>query len=250
VLFAGTPYAGILPHDGLSQQGRMVLPGRRSQSQKKQEREGKNMNKPRYRVSYAFTTLSDNDLIAFVQVVIICLTGSAVFINLPVKLADLSALLAAFQTSVNNMALNTNSQLTALRDEAREELLDAFRKTGAYVQSVALNSLSMLLSSGFQNVPTQSPSSPLDTPTILSVNNNGTTQVVLRLSPVTNARSYQIQFSADGGKTWQNGGVYTQARRIVLTNLVPGTTYMIQAQAIGGSTGQSNWSTPVSIMAT
>lgn len=52
------------------------------------------------------------------------------------------------------------------------------------------------------------------------------------------------------GKTWAISGAYTQARRIVLTNLVPGTTYMIQAQAIGGSTGQSNWSTPVSIMST
>jgi hypothetical protein len=41
-----------------------------------------------------------------------------------------------------------------------------------------------------------------------------------------------------------------QARRIVLANLTPGTTYMIQAQAIGGSTGQSGWSNPVGIMST
>ncbi|HTX20260.1 MAG TPA: fibronectin type III domain-containing protein [Candidatus Aquilonibacter sp.] len=204
----------------------------------------------RYRVSYAFAGLSDNDLIAFIQTIITCLTGSATFSNLPVKLADLSALLAAFQTTVSNMALNSSPQLTALRDEVREALLDAFRKTGAYVQSVALNSLSMLLSSGFQNVPTQSPSSPLLAPTILAATNDGTTQVALRLSPVTNAKSYQIQLSTDGGKTWVNGGAFPQARRIVLTNLLPGTIYMIQAQAIGGSTGQSNWSTPISIMAT
>jgi hypothetical protein len=206
--------------------------------------------KTRYRVSYAFTTLPDNDLVGFTQVVIICLTGNAAFTNLPVKLTDLSALEAAFQTSVNNMAQNTSSQLTALRDEARESLLDALRKTAAYVQSVALNSLSTLLSSGFQNVSAQSPSSPLAIPTILSVTNNGSQQVLLRLDPVTNAKSYQIQFSTDNGKTWTLGGAYPQARRILLTNLVPGTTYMIQAQAIGGSTGQSGWSTPVSIMST
>jgi hypothetical protein len=208
------------------------------------------MNNSRYRVSYSFTTLSDNDLIAFIQTIITCLTGNATFNNLPVKLADFSALLGAFQTAVNNMGLNTNQQLTALRDEAREALLDAARKIGAYVQSVALNSLSTLLSSGFQNVSTQSPSSPLAAPTILSAANSGSTQVALRLSPVANAKSYQIQLSTDGGKTWAISGAYTQARRILLTSLTPGTTYMIQAQAIGGSTGQSNWSTPVSIMAT
>jgi len=204
----------------------------------------------RYRVSYAFTELSDNDLMPFIQVLFICLTGNAAFPALPVKIVDFTALFTAFQTAVTNMGKNTNQQLTALRDEAREALLDAARKNGAYVQSVALNSLSMLLSSGYQNVPTQSPSSPLDIPTILSVTNNGTTQVALRLSRVDNAKSYQIQFSTDNGKTWTLAGAYPKARSIVLTNLTPGTTYMIQAQAIGGSTGQSGWSNPVSIMST
>ena len=46
------------------------------------------------------------------------------------------------------------------------------------------------------------------------------------------------------------GGKPSKARRIVLPNLVPGTVYTIQARVIGGSTGQSDWSTPVSIMAT
>jgi hypothetical protein len=206
--------------------------------------------KSRFRVSNAYTTLSDNNLIAFIQVLITCLTGNAAFPTLPVKLADFSALLTAFQTTVTGMGQNNNPQLTALRDEAREALLDATRKIASYVQSVALNCLSMLLSSGFQNVPVQSPSSPLDTPTILSATNGGTTQVVLRLSPVANAKSYQIQSSTDNGKTWTLSGAYPQARRIVLAGLVPGTTYMIQAQAIGGSTGLSNWSTPVSIMST
>ncbi len=204
----------------------------------------------RYRVSYSFTALSDNDLIAFIQVLIICLTGNVAFPALPVTIADFTVLLTAFQTAVTNMGKNSNPQLTALRDEAREALLDAARKNGAYVQSVALNSLSMLLSSGYQNVPAQSPSSPLDIPTILSVTNNGTTQVALRLSPVTNAKSYQIKSSTDNGKTWTLTGAYPKARSIVLTNLIPGTTYMIQAQAIGGSTGQSGWSNPVSIMST
>ncbi len=56
--------------------------------------------------------------------------------------------------------------------------------------------------------------------------------------------------SVDGGKTWQEAGLPTKAFRIVLDNLVPGTTYLVRARAIGGSTGASNWTSPGSIMST
>ena len=208
------------------------------------------MKNTRNRVSYAFTALSVNNLIGFTQVVIICLTNNAAFPNLTAKVAELTTLLKALQDAANAMALGGTPQHTVLRDEAQEALLDALRQTGAAVQSVALNSLSTLLSSGFQAVSQNTASTPLDTPTILSASNLATTQVLLRLTPIDNARSYEIRLTADGGKTWLNGGISSQARRIVLPNLVPGTVYTIQARAIGGSTGQSDWSTPVSIMAT
>lgn len=203
-----------------------------------------------YRVSYAFAGLSVLGLIAFTQVVIICLTGNAAFTKLPVSLVDLQALLQKLQDANNNVLLGGAPNLTALRDEAQQALLVALRKIAAYVQSESLDSLSTLLSSGFQNVPTPSPSAPLDAPTILKAVNNGTTQVLLRLTPVDNANSYEIQYTTDGGKTWVSGGISSKALRIVLKNLTPGTVYTIQARALGGSTGQSTWSTPVSIMAT
>jgi hypothetical protein len=37
---------------------------------------------------------------------------------------------------------------------------------------------------------------------------------------------------------------------MVLTPTTPGTVYLVQFRALGGSTGQSAWSNPVSIMAT
>ena len=207
-------------------------------------------NTTRYRVSNAFTILSDNDLIGFNTMLITCLTGNAAFPGLPVSIADLTALLEAFQDAVNAMALNSSSQLTAERDEARTALLDALRKTAAYIQSVALNSLSMLLSSGFSAASPSSSPTPLPAPVILLVQNLASTQVLMRLSPISNAKSYETQLSTDGGKTWVSGGISSQARRIVLKNLTPGMVYNIQSRAIGGSTGQSGWSTPVSLMAT
>lgn len=206
--------------------------------------------KARYRVSYSFATLSDNDLVVFVQVVIICLTNNTAFTTLPVTLADLQTLLTTFQNAVNAMGQSSSPQLTAERDEARVALLDALRKIGAYVQSVALNSLSMLLSSGFAAVSTPSGQTPLPPPQVVSVSNLATTQVLMRLTPIANARSYESHLSLDNGATWTSGGISPQARRIVLGSLTPGKVYMIAARAIGGSTGQSDWSTAVTIMAT
>jgi hypothetical protein len=40
-----------------------------------------------------------------------------------------------------------------------------------------------------------------------------------------------------------------KARRLVLENLTPGTVHAIQVRAVGGSTGYSYWSDPVSHMA-
>jgi len=53
-----------------------------------------------------------------------------------------------------------------------------------------------------------------------------------------------------GAQPWQNAGVYTKARGMVLADLTPGATYEVQVRAVGGTTGYSDWSDPVSHMAT
>ena len=67
-----------------------------------------------------------------------------------------------------------------------------------------------------------------------------------RFKEVTRAYEVRVSYGPNG---WQGVGVFTQARRVVVENLTPGTTYSIQARAVGGSTGYSDWSDPVSHMA-
>jgi hypothetical protein len=204
----------------------------------------------RYRVSYVFIKAPDLKLIASVQNIIMCLTGNAAFASLTALLAELTAALAAFETIVAAKGLNQTRLLTAQRDQARETLLDVIRQTGASVESIAMESLSTLESSGFTARSKSKAQSQLVTPVILKASRFRTTQLLLRLTRINNAKLYETQFSTDGGKTWTSGSYSTQARRIILTNLVPGTVYLIQARAIGGSTGKSDWSSPISIMAT
>jgi hypothetical protein len=118
------------------------------------------------------------------------------------------------------------------------------------VQSVAGTRLEVLLTSGFYATSTNRTQVPLDAPQIGELSALGGGQLLLRLTPITNARAYQVQTSPNGGTTWTDAGIYSSARRIVLDGLTPGTVYSVRALAIGGSTGVSDWSNPSSTMAT
>ena len=156
--------------------------------------------------------------------------------------ADLNAKLAAKMTG--------GTVATAAKDKAFDALTSALNADANDIENVIGTDLEMLLATGYLPVSTNRASSPLDDTAIVSLLNNGTTQALLLLLPVRNAKSYQLQLSTDGGKTWVEAGISTQARRIVLKSLVPGTTYAVRARAIGGSTGASSWTNPGSIMST
>jgi hypothetical protein len=86
---------------------------------------------------------------------------------------------------------------------------------------------------------------------VVRIYNSVSGHLLLRGSTVLNGRMCQLQFSLDNGATWTNAGInYTSARRMLLTPTTPGKIYRIQICALGGSTGQSAWSKPMSIMAT
>jgi hypothetical protein len=201
-----------------------------------------------YRVSYSFGVLPDTQLDDFGANVVVRMTGNAAFPAPPLTTLELGTRRMTFHNAVL-AAAQGGTQLIAVREEARNSLVLALRQVGAYVQSVAGQTLSVLLSSGFENVSTNRTQSPLDPPVILAIDNSMSTQFTLRLQPVTNARTYQLQKCVTGGP-WQDAGLSTQARSILVTGLVPGTIYSVQTRAIGGSTGYSDWSNPVSCMAT
>ena len=110
------------------------------------------------------------------------------------------------------------------------------------------NDLPTLLSSGFEANNGPGSQSPLAKPAILAILNEASTQLVVRGAAVNNAHAYEAQIK-NGTGGWQPAGTFTQTRRLVLTNLTPGQTYTVQIRAVGGSTGYSDWSDPVSHMA-
>ena len=201
-----------------------------------------------YKVSRDFLKYSDAEADEFAVRIVNGLTGNAAFPTPPVIPANLAALGDAFRTAI--AAATGDPVDTVAKDNARDTLMTALRKDANYVEMEASQDLQKLLSSGYYAAGTNRAQTPLDTPTITEISNLATTQLLVRLTPIDNAKSYQVQTSINGSGTWQEAGIFTQARRIVLPNLTPGTICNVRARAIGGSTGASDWSLPAARMVT
>ena len=89
-------------------------------------------------------------------------------------------------------------------------------------------------------------------PAILSIDNGMSGQLLPKIAPIANARAYEGRFAlAAPGQPqgpWQNAGLFTNTRDLAINGLTPGQIYVFQVRAIGGSTGYSDWSDPVSHM--
>jgi len=201
-----------------------------------------------YRVSLKFLELSDSALDEFAANNVVCLTGNAMFPDLPIAPAPLGNLRVTFHNALIACA-DGGTQLTALKDEARVALETGLRQNAAYVQSIAGQNLANLLSSGFKAASNNRTSAPLTAPVILNVNNQSSTQLMIDLRRSANAAAYQLKLTTPQGVALPTIES-TRARKIVATGLIPGTIYTVLARAIGGSTGYSDWSLPTSIMAT
>lgn len=201
-----------------------------------------------YRVSMTFTLLPDGPLDEFTTTSISCLSESTAFPNLPVSTAALGLLQNTFRNAITAAALG-GKHATAVKSAARQDLLTALRKNAAYVQSVANQDRALLLSSGYDVASTNRAPAPLPKPIVLRVQNEASTTLTVRLDAVPNARTYEGRMMTATG-TWQPIGLFNQARRILVTNLIPGTNYTLQFRAVGGSTGYSDWSDSITHMAT
>jgi hypothetical protein len=200
------------------------------------------------RVSRDFIRSSANDLANLCDDVVDGLTGNAAYPTPPITTPNLTTLNTALRAAIT-AADAGGKQQTAEKNIAYNAVVAALRKDANYVEIQADNNEATLLSSGFDIISTNRAQSPLSQPS-LNLSNLGTTQLLVQMGSILNAKSYQLQTATSATGPWTEAGIFTQARRIVLTGLTPGTTYFVRARAIGGSTGYSEWSLPVPLMCT
>ncbi len=200
-----------------------------------------------YRVSLAFARLADAKLNTTAESIIASMTGNAGFTTPIVSMAALGAACSSFVNALVE-AQDGGKRSVATKNVAREVLVNLIRQEAAYVQSIAGEDLPLLLSSGFEAVNNNRAQIKLPKPVIDRVDNPMSTQLGVRVQPVPTAAAYEIRVRY-GANGWEAAGIFTQARSIIVANRTPGTVYDVQARAVGGSTGYSDWSDPVSHMA-
>ena len=141
---------------------------------------------------------------------------------------------------------------TAAKNDKRAVLVDLLRELASYVDDNHGNDMAKLLASGFQAASTNRAQSPLDIPLIKEITNNGSGKLGVRIAPVANAKSFEARYALipPGGAAgpWQHGGTFPNSRSILISGLTPGGNYQIQIRAVGGSTGYSEWSDPITHM--
>ena len=201
------------------------------------------------RVALAFARYDKNQLNCFAILVLLCLKNNPLFPNPPVSRPALADLVTTYQNALTAAAQGGPKDRAAFR-EARDELVLALRSIAAYIHSLGLKQESEVLSSGFDLAVWDTRQTPLTTPELVRLDNSVSTRLSLKLRAVPNAKTYQVQTSADGGQTWQELGIFPHTRGIVLTDLTPGKVYSLRVRAIGGSTRYSPWSAAISRMAT
>ena len=167
--------------------------------------------------------------------------------------ADFDPVYEDFQAALNDWLLAQ----TALRDAStaleasRVQMVINLNARAAYVQSASNGNANAIVSSGFEVRAAPTPVGELAAPTNLMLMLNGTPGVAhLSWKSVVNSRGYNIQRSPAETmeRNWQPYDTTTQAR-YKCTDLELGKVYAFRIAAIGGSTGQSDWSAEVVRMA-
>ena len=205
----------------------------------------------RNRIADGFKRQSTEQLITTASAIIAGLTNNPSF---PAPTVDLQTVQAAADELNAALAAQAHGGRTATaeKNNKQEALITLLRKLKHYVEDNCGSDPAVLLSSGFQPASSTRNNSPLANPVIFSIDFGLSGEMALKITPIPRARCYEARFAKadidNNSETWQPAGLFTSTRSITIKDLIPGTTYAFQVRAIGGSTGYSDWSNPVSRM--
>jgi len=204
-------------------------------------------------VSLAYKKANPSMVVAILGWIIKCMTGNAAFPKPPIPLAppvppdptqrvDMTTRMISLQTAISD-SVDAGTAETAGKKAALAFAFEGLDANAFYVQTIARTDLPMLLSSGYQAASTNRAQTQLDTPSITGIDNDSPTELDVHVTSVANAYGYEAQ-TCIGTGAWMSVKYSQQARTITLTGLTTGTVYNVRVRALGGSTGQSDWSMP------
>ena len=201
-------------------------------------------------VLLGFKKKKDGELIPFAQGVHDGITAHATLFTTPsVTMAALLAAITDFMTKYN-AAKAGGKDRTEAKDASRVVLIGLLSSLAAYVEGIAQGNDDTIRAAGFEPVTHEHHAqTALAQPVIDGASNFASGKVQLNVVAQPNVHSVQVQYRTAGG-AWQDGGGFPSTRQIIVEGLTPGVTYDFRVQFVGGSTNRSDWSDPISHMAT
>jgi len=172
----------------------------------------------------------------------------------PIDMPGLKAGIDAYAAAIA-AALDGGKAAITARDKRRIDVTIMFRILGHYVEVASKGDMNTFVLSGFVAVPTatRTPAQPVAVPSLNSVDQGSTGQLMVLIKAVPKARSYDIRFApvplSGAAITWTTMQFATVKPAVPINNLSPGTTYTFQVRALG-KLGFSDWSAPVIKMCT
>jgi hypothetical protein len=166
----------------------------------------------------------------------------------PVPLPTLQQDIAAL-TASSAAATDGGKQAIAQRNKDRHTLEQNLTLIGAYVVKVANGDPSVVTAAGFTPAPPRAKSAPkpLAQPTIAGIVQGVTGQLLVSVTPVPGAHSYDVHYSVlTNGNPGTPGSLTTQTvtqakKPVIFNGLTPGTMYSFQVRALGKA-GYTDWS--------
>jgi hypothetical protein len=198
--------------------------------------------------------MPDTDLLQRLNAVHDGMFNNPAFPSPPVDMASFKAVIDAY-TAASAASLDGGKAATTLRDKRRTDAIIMFRSLGHYVEANSKNDMNTFVSSGFVASTTgqRNPPQPVTVPSIVSVDQGNSGQLLVSVQPVAKARTYELRFglvpAAGGTINWTTTQVASTKPATPINNLTPGGTYTFQVRAFG-KLGFSDWSSSVDKMCT
>jgi hypothetical protein len=225
------------------------------------------------RAVMGFSHLTDANLLLLANGVLKGLTRNGAFPSPTPSLATFIVDVTTFSNAAT-AALDGGKNAKSARDKAKNVLVRDLRQLAMYCESNCNEDLATFITSGFTVKAKATASGPVRVPAIKSLD-YGTVpgQILVTIKSTPGARSYNLRFGqmppgsatalAPASSTAQIPGTVPPAapaawtvipvaaikRAIPLDNLVSGTVYAVQVQALGAQ-GLTTWSDSSTIMCT
>ncbi len=203
-----------------------------------------------FTISTGFAKYRDVPLDTFASHVVAQTTeNAAAFPGLATSIASLAAAQAAYHNSIA-AKVEGGKSLTIDKKAKRAIVIAILRQIATAIEAIPNMTQATAALSGFQFAEHGYHSATVpDAPMILAIRNIGAGQLGFKLRGSNSRRGYELQYSINGGPP-VSAGFFSSTRGIVVSGLIPGTTYNFQVRARGGGHNASAWSAPVSCMCT